>query len=268
MILSDGGFFRELSDNRICCVTGRLGSGKTLLGLDLAAYYLERGYSLVTNTSTVWADNPADVIIDAKRRARDASRERGITIAPQVKAVSLVDEGGLYARTAKTAENLASYARKTDQIIIFSGKKMPHPSLADLRVVMWFDFHKNFFLPFKLWEWSYRLSPKKIYYGKILQTNWRDLFGIYSTIDPASDARDIINFSLQATQLLFETYGRSPHRNSRQKTAEKKTHGLSGLEGKSDPTATDAMETLAASLADAMESSLTSVQARGGRRRK
>ena len=250
MILSDDGFFRELSDAKVCVITGRLGSGKTLIALDLAAYYLERGYSLITNTSTVWADNPETVMINAMRRS--VERQKELTAlgsksraAVQVRAVSLVDEGGLYARSPTVAQNLASFARKTDQIIIFSGKKLPHSSLCDLQVVMWFDFFKNFLIPVKIWKWSFRLSSRKIYYGRIIQTHWRDLYGIYSTIDPADNADEIVGFSIKAAKTLFAQYGRA--------------YELSGVEKGANTSATDAMEELARALADAVESNISPV---------
>lgn len=244
MIISDDGFFRELADNRVCVITGRLGSGKTLLSLEIARYFLDRGYHLVTNTKTIWADDPREVM----RRAEKRAEETGIF---QTRTVLFADEGGLYARSPKIASDLASFARKTDQIIIFGGKKLPHPYLSDLQVVMWFDFHKNFLLPIKIWEWSYRLSSRKIYYGKIIQAHWTDYYGIYSTIDPADNADQIINFSVTATRKLFAAFGRD--------------YTLSGMGGRTQPSTADAMEDLATALGDVVEQNLSSVQ--GGKRR-
>lgn len=261
MILRDDGFFRELSDNRICTITGRLGSGKTLIALELARYYLDKGYSLITNTTTVWGDNPDTVIKRSVQRAnlrQEELKQNGnihTKIAPQVKAVSIVDEGGVHARSAKIAASIATFARKTDQIIIFAGKKQPHADLSDLKVVMWFDFHKNFLLPFKVWEWTYRLSPRKIYGGKIVQMYWQDYWGTYSTIDPAGDAEQIVNFSIRAAQNIYKKFGRK--------------YTLSDVEkGKPNERAEDAMEVLSETLAHAADASLSSLQGRGGRRRK
>lgn len=261
MIISDDGFFRELADNRICTITGRLGNGKTLLALDLSRHFLERGYSLVTNTKTVWNDDPQDVL----RRAieRSAQKERGYEksglrdrkIAPQVRAVSIVDEGGLYARSDKVAMSLANFARKTDQIIIFSGKKLPHSLLCDLQVVMWFDFQKNFLVPLKVWEWSYRLNARKSYQGKLLQIHWKDLYGVYSTFDPASDAKEVINFSIKAAEIIFQKYGRK--------------YVFQDMEGKSNEETADAMGELTQALVNVVDGQNSSVQTGGrGRRRK
>jgi len=259
MIIVSDGFFKELSDNKICTITGRLGSGKTLLAMELARYYLDRGYSLVTNTKTVWADNPIRVMERAVENQAKKQKEIEAAghnyIAPfQVRSVSIVDEGGLYARSPKFALDLASFARKTDQIIVFSGKKLPHSSLCDLQVVMWFDFYKNFGLPFKLWQWSYRLSPKKIYYGKLIQTRWQDLYGIYSTIDPADNADKILDFSVKATRNLFKVYGRE--------------YKLSDMGATTNPSPEDAMEELASSLADVVELANSPVSNGKGRGRK
>ena len=261
MIIHDDGFFRELSDNRICTITGRLGSGKTLIALDMARYYLDKGYSLITNTSTVWADNPKDVIkksYDTAVQKRLELERKGnyvTKIVPQVRAVSIVDEGGVHARSQKVATSISTFARKTDQIIIFAGKKQPHADLADLKVVMWFDLYKNFLIPFKIWEWTYRLSPRKIYGGKMLQAHWQDLWGVYSTLDPAGDAREIVNFSIQAAQNIFKEFDRK--------------YTLSEMEKSEDDKSTaDAMGELASALRDEADANLSSIQRRSGRRGK
>jgi len=259
MIVSDDGFYRELSDNKICTITGRLGSGKTLIALDLSAYYLERGYSLITNTSTSWADDPDRVMVNAMRRSvarqKELNKIGSKSIAPiQVRAVSLVDEGGLYARSPALAEKISSFARKTDQIIIFAGKKLPHASLCDLQVVMWFDFFKNFLIPVKVWQWSYRLSSKKVYYGKLIQTSWKDLYGIYSTIDPADNADKIVAFSVEAAKKLFAQYGRA--------------YELSGVEKDTKTSPEEAMAELAQALADVVELGNAPLQVGQGRRGK
>lgn len=261
MIIRDDGFFRELSDNRICTITGRLGSGKTLIAFDLARYYLNKGYSLVTNTSTVWADDPDIVIARSLAKLRKRKKElieNGNTItklAPQVRAVSIVDEGGVHARLQKVATSISTFARKTDQIIIFAGKKQPHSDLSDLKVVLWFDFQKNFLLPFKIWEWTYRLSPRKIYGGKLIQMHWQDYWGVYSTIDPAGDADKVVNFSIRAAQNIFKEFDRK--------------YTLSDVaKGSTDEKATDAMEKLAQGLTDAADASLSSISGRSGRGRK
>jgi hypothetical protein len=192
VILYDDSFFTELSDNRVVCITGRLGSGKTLIGIELAEYYLKKGYYLVTNTSTVWNDG---FVVPA--------------LHDEVPVVGLVDEGGMYARTSSTVKMLSAFLRKTKSILIFAGKKLPHEDLCDLKLYSWFDFWRNFRVPFRLWRWDYQIQTTKKYSGYLVQTLWQDYYGIYSTTDPGDFPQAVVEFFDKRAKRLFEKYNRT-----------------------------------------------------------
>lgn len=189
MIIYDDSFFTELSDNRVVCITGRLGSGKTLLGIELAEHYLKKGYALVTNTSTIWSDG---YVVDDRRPV-----------------VGLIDEGGMYARTSATVKMLSAFLRKTKSILIFAGKKLPHEDLCDLRIYSWFDFQRNFAVPLRLWRWDYQIQTTKKYSGYLWQTGWQDYYGIYSTEDPGDFPQEVVKFFEERAKRLFERYKRT-----------------------------------------------------------
>jgi AAA+ ATPase superfamily predicted ATPase len=191
-ILYDDGFFAELDDNRTLVITGRLSSGKTLLAMELAERKLRKGYKLISQTSCVWNDSIEDVVPDESGR---------------YKFVAIIDEGGLYFRTQKSASAVSSFAAKIDSYVIFSGKKLPHADLCTLTCQVWFDFMKWFLLPFKIWRYDV-YNGNKAYNGYFLQTGWWHYFGIYDTLDPGDNPEIIVDFFKKATSEFFARYGR------------------------------------------------------------
>jgi len=190
MIIWDGGFMSEFLDNRSVVITGRLGSGKTLLAVELAEQMLKRGYRLITNIETVWNDNPAEI--------KDHERVIGI-----------MDEGGMYVRTAKTVQTLAAFLRKTKSLIVFSGKKQPHEDMCDLKIYLWFDAFRNLLIPIKVWRWDMRIQSTKRYHGFLFQTGWQKYYGIYSTEDPGDYPETVVKFFEERAKKLFKKYGRN-----------------------------------------------------------
>jgi hypothetical protein len=188
-ILYDDGLLYEIDQSRVAVLTGRLGSGKTRLAIEIAAHFLARGYRLITNIRTAWADEPR---LDYDR------------------VVLLVDEGGLWVRRATDAMKLAAYARKLGMIILFSGKKLPHPDLCDLQVQLLIDFWKNFLLPVSLWKWEYYPGGNVKPYGGVLVQAlpwWYN--SVYDTIDPGKPPEEVIAYAFSRAQALFSRYGYS-----------------------------------------------------------
>jgi len=189
MLIWDDGFISEFMDEHTLCITGRLGSGKSCLALEIAEHFLKRGYYLATNMSTVWNDDMATIPMDKPM-------------------LGIVDEGGIYVRTAKTANMLAAFLRKSKSKLIFSGKKLPHESLSGLQIYLWFDFYKNFALPFKLWRWDNKVQATKRYSGYVIQTGWQDYFGTYSSVDPGDFPQEVVYFFEERAKYVFAKYNR------------------------------------------------------------
>lgn len=192
MIIYDDGFLRELDDSRMCYIGGRLGSGKTLLAFELAERYLLSGYRLISQTSSVWNDDPALVTADELGRR---------------KCVFIIDEAGLYFRRAQTAGYLASFARKQDFYLIFSSRKAPHADLCDLSIYLYFDLFKFFLIPLKIWRWE-RYNVSKSYHGFLFQTAWWGYYGVYNTLDPGDPPDEIVEIVKSWTHEFFQKYGR------------------------------------------------------------
>lgn len=193
-IMGGSRFFAELEQERIVCISGALGTGKTLLAHEIALPYIRQGYRFVTNTSSAWA--------------HDWRKLQPVNEFGQMKIIADVDEGGLYVRTAKTASKLASFARKLDAYLIFSGKKLPHDDLQSLRIYLWFDFYKNFALPFKVFRYDVKVDTTKNYHGYVWQTAWQGFYGVYSTLDPGDYPEEILKAFEVYTETLFRRYNR------------------------------------------------------------
>lgn len=193
MILWDGGFFAELDATRLCCVTGNLGSGKTLIAHEFAEHYLKKGYAMAGNLSSVWL-TPLD---------RITPNEYG-----QVKTIVLLDEGGLFVRSTASVLALAAFARKLDIYLIFSGRKKPHHDLTELSIYLWFDLWKNFLLPFKVWRYDVQVQHSKSYHGLLWQTCWQAFYGLYSTLDPGDFPQEILTKITEWTENMFRLYHR------------------------------------------------------------
>lgn len=192
MIIDIDGVWPEIDDARVCVIHGRLGAGKTLMAMEIAQRYLQRGYRLVTNVRCVWADDPDDVDLGADGALR---------------AVVIVDEGGLYLRTQEQASALSSYARKLDCYVVICGRKLPHADLCPLSIHPWANLAKWLGLPVKLWRYDYVSGPQS-YHGYIAQVGWWAYYGVYDTIDPAGDPREIIAWIADRTRQLHDRYSR------------------------------------------------------------
>jgi len=188
MILIDDGFYSEFYGSRMVAIEGKLGDGKTLLGLDIAEPLLKDGYKFISNMSCIWNDNME-------------------VLQKSDKVVCAVDEGGTYLRSAEAVNKFSRFLRKIDYFLIMPCRKLPHEELCELTISPWFNFHKNFGLPFKLWRYDVRLG-KKAYNGKILQVNWQAYYGLYSSIDPGDYPELIMQAIEVRTDALFKQFER------------------------------------------------------------
>lgn len=196
MIISGAArFFAEFDQERIMCFSGQLGSGKSLLSHMIAEHYLQSGYRFVTNMASVWAE--------------DWKQLQPIPPLMQYKVCAVIDEGGLYVRTFKSASALSSFARKLDSYLIFCGKKLPHQDLQSLVLYQWFDFYKNFLLPVKVYRYDVSVSTTKTYHGYIWVSLWQAYYGIYSTLDPGDYPEEILKAFEHWTEEHFKRYGRT-----------------------------------------------------------
>lgn len=192
MILYDSGFFAELNATRMACITGSLGSGKTLIAHEIAKPYLDKGYKFGGNISSAWLDRIEDIIPDNQGA---------------LKTFFVLDEAGMYVKSVGSATALAGFARKLDIYLLFCGRKLPHRDLTELRMYLWFDCWKNFYIPLWVWRWDVDVQGTKKYHGFVFQTGRGAYYGLYSTLDPADHPLTILKAIEAGTRNLFEIHG-------------------------------------------------------------
>lgn len=191
--ISDDGFFTELNDAKMVYITGRLSSGKTLLGVKIAEYFLKKGYGYISTILCVWNDDPATILMNEVGHRR---------------CVIHVDEVGLYFRTQKSASSVASFAAKQDCILLFTGKKAPHKDLCDLTLILRFNFYKWLLIPLHLWRYDVN-NGNQTYSVHVLEWAWWEYFGIYNTVHPGSNPTKLVETVKLWTEEFFTRWGES-----------------------------------------------------------
>ncbi|KAA3645708.1 MAG: hypothetical protein DWQ07_12275 [Chloroflexi bacterium] len=192
-MIIDNGFMDEFRHTRMCSIEGYLGAGKTLIALAIAEPFLKEGYRLITNMSCVWNDEHIE----------DWDIEEGL------KAVIIVDEGGLYLRTMKSVSDISSFARKLDCYLIFAGRRLPHEELCELILSPSYDFQRNWGLPFFRYKWTVNPQLTGRYSGWLFFAGRSGYFGIYDTVDPGDSAEVVVRYIERQTGRLFKHYNRT-----------------------------------------------------------
>ena len=142
MFLGATGFLGIVSLYRIVWITGRFGGHKTSFAYAITEDYLKRGYRLLTNSSSPWSDPPESVRLD-----KDG----------HMKAVVILDEGGLEFKVKSQMEEIASYAAKMDLIFLFPSFWPPTRSARVLTVQPVFSLISAG-LPAIIYKWRAKLG--------------------------------------------------------------------------------------------------------------
>jgi len=190
-IIYDDGFMLELQENFSVYVTGKLQSGKTLMGVTIAEPFLKKGYSYLSTIRCAWNDDPATITMDKLGRRR---------------CVIHIDEVGLYFRTQKSASAVASFASKQDCILIFTGKKAPHKDLCDLTLRLRFNLYKWLLIPIKIWRYEVNNGSYN-YSGTVIEWAWWEYYGIYNTLHPGSRPDKLVEIVKTWTKEYFDLWG-------------------------------------------------------------
>lgn len=179
---------------RTAWVAGRFSGGKTSLALLLARVFLEEGYRLVTNVRTVWAD-PLD-------RVR-------LLPGGHLKAVLLLDEGGLWLKSNRVVESIIAYAAKMDLIVLIPSFFPPAPRFGVVRIQPLFTF-RHIGIPVTVYRWDvgvYRYHDRG-FFAWVLPS--RDgIYGVYSRQDPCDDPWPIVRWMEERLEEFRAFHGRS-----------------------------------------------------------
>ena len=192
---------------RLLHIAGKFGGHKTSLALAMFRAYGERGYRLITNTKTVWADEMEKVTLNPNG---------------QLKAVVILDEGGQEFKTSRQIEMIAAYARKMDVIYIIPSYWPP--AKVPLSIQPLFSL-KSAGIPVIFYQWRVDL-------GGMHDKGWfiwlfpEEIYGIYSSQDPGDYCKEIIDLLVKRAGEFRKFHNRSNERNELQTLEEVKSEDV------------------------------------------
>jgi len=181
-----------LESYRLLWIEGRFGGGKTSLAFRLARPFLERGYRLLTNIRSVWADNPNEI---------DFVDEWG-----HLKLVVIMDEGGLWLKRNKMVEAMAAYAAKMDCVYIIPSFFAPASYFRIFRIAVLYGF-RHIKIPIIFYRWRL-VSSGFVDRGILAWIRPEEIYGVYSRQDPAMDGRFLVKFMAEKVQEYRKKYDR------------------------------------------------------------
>jgi hypothetical protein len=191
-LIGASSFVGLLSSYRLCWISGRFSGGKTSLAYRLAYEWLKKGYRLLSNNLSVWGDVPGLVELDEDGHLR---------------AVVVLDEGGLVFKSTSQIEEIAAYAAKMDCIYLIPSF---FPPTRQAQVVMCQPLFglRSSGLPVIVYRWDVKLGAFR---DKGFFVWWRpsEIYGVYSRQDPGDAAQDIVNLLVERTEEFKARYGRS-----------------------------------------------------------
>jgi hypothetical protein len=230
-------FMGTLQSYRLCWISGRFGGGKTSFAYKVAEDFLKRGYRLITNNESVWADDLSKVDL----------LDNGM-----LHAVILLDEGGLWFKSSKQIEMIASYAAKMDCVYIIPSFWPPTRAAQVLTVQPIFNL-KGTGIPIVVYKWKVKLGGF-MDSGTFLWSNPGEIFGVYSRQDPGDTGADIVEYLIEKTEAYRNRFGRG----------RKTFDGLPGLE--TEVSSTDLLLEASENMAQAVDT-WTSIPVRKSNKR-
>lgn len=156
---------------------GFVGSGKTALAFAIAQHLVEKyGYRYIfSNVKSVWNDNPLDVVLSEGR---------------YVDAVLILDEGGLFIKNHKAAEEWLAGMRKINCcILIPSVVKLP--SLLQTVEIRRIANKQRLGIPSLTYQVTLDIGDKTYRQDDVLTFDWfrpSEIWGVYDTYGfPSTD---------------------------------------------------------------------------------
>lgn len=165
LMMGDSVLFNAVSF-RIVHIWGRYGGGKTALAHQLAHDLMLRFKFryLLSNVLSTWADDPADVFL-----------ADGLT----VDAVMLLDEAGVFMRTASETDQFLLALRKLNIVILCPSFFPPSRTARMLTIQRVFDGNV-IGLPFWWYKWHLDMGVLNEV-GNLYWRNPEQIFGIFDT---------------------------------------------------------------------------------------
>lgn len=175
---------------RLVWINGKFGGGKTSFAFAAAEPFLEQGYRLITNAKSVWADDLETLTLNSDGH---------------LKAVVIMDEGGLYFESSKQIEQIASFAAKMDCIYFFPSFFPPSRAAQVLKIQPLFSL-KSAGLPIIFYKWLVDIGGfhDKGYFAWLFP---QEIYGIYSRQDPGQTSSKVVNFLVKKVREYRNYHG-------------------------------------------------------------
>lgn len=187
---------------RMVWISGRYGGGKTALSYRIAHYLLETGFVryVVSNTDSVWSSKLEDV----KPRFDD----RGM---PILDTCVILDEGGLFLKTTKDADEYMAFLRKLNVILLMPSVTPVSSRLRALTVMREFNAR---IIGLPLWVYKYTLHQGVIRENeRFYWFNPQEIYGIYDTYATPVDDVGISDWLAGWVEVAVKAYyDRSGHK--------------------------------------------------------
>ena len=171
-LINEGSVMGAITNYRLVWIGGRFSGGKTSLAFAIAAYYGDFGYRIITNCQSVWADDPQKVKL--LEQGNDAGH---------LKAVILLDEGGIEFETNKQVSEISAYAAKMDMIFLVPSFNPPARKFQVLSIQPVWNL-KPVGIPYIHYKWTVQLGSFK----EEGSFGWwfpQEVFVVYSRQDPS-----------------------------------------------------------------------------------
>lgn len=181
-----------LKTSRVCWLRGRYGSGKTALAHRLAYELVSDGSFryVISNCRSVWADNPADVVLREGRF---------------VDAVLILDEAGMFVDGSYKARRYLAFLRKLNVCVLLSSFMKPAAVMRDFSIKRFINWEVAG-LP--VWSYRYLVSDGVDRYSDVFHwINPSEIFGVYDTAGFPSDDAGIEDYLLTWTKAAAAATG-------------------------------------------------------------
>ena len=185
-------FLRTVESYRLLWIAGKFGGGKTSLAFYMSEPWLKKGYRLITNGKCIWAD--------------DLSKLDFIDEWGHLKAVVVLDEGGLEFKASVQVETIAAYAAKMDVIYLLPSFWPPVRRAQVVTAQPLFSFF-TIGIPLIVYRWDVQLKGFKDG-GYFYWWQPKEIFGVYSRQDPGEISSDIVEFLAQKSEAYRRLHGR------------------------------------------------------------
>lgn len=181
-----------LKTSRVCWLRGRYGSGKTALAHRIGYELISSGSFryLISNCRSVWADNPADVVLREGRF---------------VDAVLILDEAGMFVDGSYKARKYLAFLRKLNVCVLLSSFLKPAAVMRDFSIKRFINWE---IAGLPVWSYRYLVSDGVDRYSDVFHwVNPSEIYDIYDTAGFPSDDAGIEDWLLTWTKAAAKATG-------------------------------------------------------------